>query len=140
LLGASIYGGIVYQKHNQAAQPTNTPTQGSTNSNNNNSGISNGSGSGSSNGNSRTTGAGSTTGTVTAISATSITVQPSGSGDPKTLAITSNTSISNAKTQSFGNASSGQTSYSDVHIGDKVLVTPDASNPDQAIGILLNPQ
>lgn len=140
VLGVCIYAGITYQKYNQVVPPINTPKQNSPNNSSDGDGVSNGTGSGGgADGNSRGTGHSSVTGTVTAISATSITVQSSESGNAQTLAITSNTSISDAKTQSFGDASSGQNSTANIHIGDKVLVTPDAANPDQAIGILLNP-
>jgi hypothetical protein len=134
-LGAAVYGGMQYAK-SQQPQATN-PSGGSPASNGD--GISNGGGSGNASSGQRSTGVGSVTGAVTVINDSSITIKPS-SGGTKTFAISSNTTITNAAAQSFGSADSGQSAASSIKIGNTVLVTPDKANPNQAIGILINPQ
>jgi hypothetical protein len=134
IASAAIYVGLAYDaNHNKPSPASTAASQGSPGS------IGNGSGGGTSNNGQESSGLGSTAGTVTSIGASSITIQPSAGGDKKTYAITDTTSISNAKQEQFGNASAGQASAGDIHTGDSVVITPDKSNPSQAIGILINP-
>ncbi len=138
ILAGGIYGAVVYEKHQN--QQNNNPTSPSPASNaSSGTGVSNSNGaSGGSSDGKRSTGGGSFKATVTAVSAQSITVKLA-DGTTKTYAITTGTTISNARTQSFGSAGSGQSSTNDIHTGDAVLVTPDPNNASQAIGILVNP-
>jgi hypothetical protein len=76
-------------------------------------------------------------GTITAVSSSSITVQAS-DGQTHTYGITSSTSVSDARAQTFGNAGSGEGSYKNLHVGDKVAVTPSQSDATNATGILFN--
>lgn len=137
VIALAIYGGMKLQQ-SHPKQAAYTPTNGSQ-SNSNSAGIANGYGDSSGSGNQRATGHGSITGTIQAVTSQSITIHAS-DGTSKTYAITSTTSISDAGTQSFGNASSGQLNTNDLTVGETVVVTPDRSNESQAIGILVNPR
>lgn len=138
LLAVIVIGGLLYVK--PASGPSYNPTAGGdsgTMSPGTNSMGQPGGGSGSQNGG-QTMGPGSASGKVTAISATSITIQPS-SGAAQTFAITSSTSIVNARDQKFGNSNASQLAYSDIHTGDTVVILPDSANASQSASIMLNP-
>lgn len=71
-----------------------------------------------------------TKGTVTAVSASSITIQPSGGGRATTFSVTSDTQV-------FDGAN--DISISDIHTGDYVLVGVGSAGSTQAVDIVLNP-
>ncbi len=142
LVIAGAVGFVVYQKHhkNSTLTPASSAYLPSSGSGNNNSGPSTiGSdsvGSSSSSGN-QTTGGGVENGTVVSASDTSITVKADSS--TTTYAITSNTDISFASGEQFGNPNAGKATASDVHSGEKVAFLKDSANPTQLASILITP-
>lgn len=120
LCALSFYGGISFER-GKATTPTASA---------NASGPGGGAGFGGGGGGRRFSGQRPTIGQVAAISATSITVTPTGGGAAVTLAITSSTQISN----------NGQSaSASDIQTGQTVLVSKNTSDATQAARILINP-
>jgi hypothetical protein len=116
LMGLSFYGGTAYQKSKQpkAASAAAAGTKGGF----------------SGRGGGRFGGQRPTIGQVTAISSTSITVQDSSTNASTTLAITSNTQITD----------NGQTvTVSDIQTGSSVLVVASTTDKTQAARILVNP-
>jgi hypothetical protein len=69
-------------------------------------------------------------GTVTAISASSITVKNSRSGESSTYAIVSSTQITKDNTLA---------SYTDITTNSTVMVTPDSANTGNALSIVVDP-
>jgi hypothetical protein len=76
------------------------------------------------------------TGTVTAVSATSITIRPSGSPSTKTYGITSTTLMGLPK--SAGGGTPEPFSKNNIHIGETVVINVNPSN-NQAQAITVNP-
>jgi hypothetical protein len=70
-------------------------------------------------------------GTVTAISASSITVKNSRSGESSTYAIVSSTQITKDNTLA---------SYTDITTDSTVMVTPDSAHAENALSITVDPE
>ena len=127
VLGLAFFGGLQYQKY---LNDNLTTANGNKNGSDTGSGCFGKTQCGSGNG---LSGGGNlqapVAGQVTAVSATSITVQSSKSGESKTFSITSSTTV----------ADNGQTiAYSDIQVGETVVVL--SNNDGQATHILANPR
>jgi len=70
-------------------------------------------------------------GTVTAITPTSMTVQPSSGGSVQVITITSSTTIQD---------NGATVTYTDIKVGDTVVVIPGSTDSTQAVGIMVNPK
>lgn len=76
-----------------------------------------------------------TVGTVTSFSATSITIQPSGGGNPETFTITSST-LMQSKDGSESGAQATTYNVNELHDGEVVTVLT-SSGSSKAVGVLL---